>query len=116
MILKKVQIELEICQFAVNYHSFIHKVGGDVAFVHHRTVGGNTDGRNQAIWARNRRSDDYELLCKDGTRTSIDNWANCYLGEVPGAALVTSGFQTKGQRDIFWNIFSYGQQFFSSDM
>ncbi|WAR22228.1 TRFM-like protein [Mya arenaria] len=92
------------------------ELGGDIAFVHHLTVGDNTDGRNQAIWARNRRSDDYELLCKDGTRTSIVNWANCYLGEVPGAALMTSGFVTQQRRDIYWNIFSYGQQFFSSDI
>ncbi|KAH3788478.1 hypothetical protein DPMN_166622 [Dreissena polymorpha] len=89
---------------------------GDVAFVHHLTVGDNTDGRNQAVWARNRRSDDYELLCKDGTRTHIENWANCYLGEVPGAALMTSEFVKPERRDIYWNIFSYGQQFFSSDI
>lgn len=95
---------------------FSMAVAGDVAFVHHLTVGDNTDGRNQAIWARNRRSDDYELLCKDGTRTAIENWENCYLGEVPGAALVTSGFVTQERRNIYWNIFSYGQQFFSSDM
>ena len=90
--------------------------GGDIAFVHHLTVGDNTDGRNQAIWARNRRSDDYELLCKDGTRTAIDNWANCYLGTVPGAALVTASFKEQYEREIYWNMFSYGQQFFSSDM
>lgn len=92
------------------------ELGGDVAFVHHLTVGSNTDGRNQAIWARNRRSDDYELLCKDGTRTSIENWANCYLGVVPGATLVTAGYHSKEKRDIYWNMFSYGQQFFSSDI
>lgn len=92
------------------------ETAGDVAFVHHLTVGDNTDGRNQAIWARNRRSDDYELLCKDGTRTAIENWENCYLGEVPGAALVTGGYVPATKRDIYWNIFSYGQQFFSSDI
>ncbi|KAL4231745.1 negative regulation of tumor necrosis factor (ligand) superfamily member 11 production [Mactra antiquata] len=89
---------------------------GDVAFVHHLTVGDNTDGRNQAIWARNRRSDDYELLCKDGTRVPIENWASCYLGVVPGAAMVTGSHVSQKDRDIYWNIFSYGQQFFSSDI
>lgn len=89
---------------------------GDVAFVHHLTVGDNTDGRNQAIWARNRRSDDYELLCKDGTRKGIDDWATCYLGTVPGAAMVTASFKEQNEREIYWNMFSYGQQFFSSDI
>ena len=99
-------------------HNFLtyYTDAGDVAFVHHLTVGDNTDGRNQAIWARNRRSDDYELLCKDGTRAPIDNWERCYLGEVPAAAIVTAGFREKYERDIYWNLFSYGQQFFSSDM
>lgn len=92
------------------------EMAGDVAFVHHLTVGDNTDGRNQAIWARNRRSDDYELLCKDGTRAAIENWENCYLGTVPGAAIVTGGYVPESKRDIYWNIFSYGQQFFSSDI
>lgn len=65
--------------------------GGDVAFVRHLTVRDNTDGRNHAIWSRNRRSDDYELMCKDGRRLNIDHFAVCHLGEVPANAIVTSG-------------------------
>lgn len=64
---------------------------GDVAFVRHLTVRDNTDGRNQAIWSRNRRSDDYEIMCKDGRRTAIDNWEKCYIGTVPSNAVVTAG-------------------------
>lgn len=103
------------CQY-LTFLCIPFQVAGDVAFVHHLTVGDNTDGRNQAIWARNRRSDDYELLCKDGTRVPIENWATCYLGVVPGAAMVTGSHVSQADRDIYWNIFSYGQQFFSSDM
>ena len=51
----------------------------------------NTDGRNDAEWARNRRSDDYELLCNDGTRKDIDDWENCNLGKLPPNAVVTAG-------------------------
>jgi len=80
-------------------------VGGDIAFVRHTTVRENTDGRNDAEWARNRRSDDYELLCNDGTRKDIDDWEHCNLGKLPPNAVVTAGlletkvkeFMTKGR-------------------
>ena len=65
--------------------------GGDVGFVRHTTVRENTDGRNQADWARNRRSDDYELLCNDGTRKDIDDWQDCHLAKIPSNAIVTAG-------------------------
>ena len=65
--------------------------GGDVAFVKHTTVRENTDGRNIAEWSRNRRSDDYELLCNDGTRKDIDQWESCNMGEIPANAIVTAG-------------------------
>ena len=71
--------------------SFATTVGGDVAFVRHTTVRESTDGRNVADWARNRRSDDYELLCPDGTRVDIDSWATCNLGPIPPNAVVTAG-------------------------
>ncbi|KAK7109961.1 melanotransferrin-like [Littorina saxatilis] len=90
--------------------------GGDVAFVRHLTVRDNTDGRNHAIWARNRRSDDYELMCKDGRRLNIDHFDVCHLGEVPSNAIVTSGGKTTREKDIMWNVLNYGQQFFSSDI
>jgi melanoma-associated antigen p97 len=51
----------------------------------------NTDGRNHAFWARNRRSDDYELMCKDGRRLNVDQFANCHLGYVPANTIVTTG-------------------------
>ena len=75
-----------------NAHSaYIFSEGGDVAFVRHLTVRDNTDGRNHAIWARNRRSDDYEIMCKDGRRLNIDQFERCHLGYVPANAIVTSG-------------------------
>ncbi|RUS73301.1 hypothetical protein EGW08_018930 [Elysia chlorotica] len=90
--------------------------GGDVAFVRHLTVRDNTDGRNHAIWARNRRSDDYELLCKDGRRLNIDRFEECHLGYVPSNAVVTSAGQDPRRKEIMWNLLNYGQQFFSSDI
>ncbi|XP_055863595.1 melanotransferrin-like isoform X1 [Biomphalaria glabrata] len=90
--------------------------GGDIAFVRHLTVRDNTDGRNHATWARNRRSDDYELLCKDGRRLNVDRFNECHLGEVPADAIVTSAAKTSKQIDIIWNVLNYGQQYFSSDI
>ena len=55
------------------------------------TVRENTNGHNVADWARNRRSDDYELLCKDGSRMSVDKWEECNLGFVPSNAVMTAG-------------------------
>ena len=66
-------------------------VGGDISYVKHTTVRENTDGRNVAEWSRNRRSDDYELLCNDGTRQDIDSYEDCNMGELPANAVVTAG-------------------------
>ncbi|KAJ8317042.1 hypothetical protein KUTeg_004946 [Tegillarca granosa] len=90
--------------------------GGDIAFLRHLTVRDNTDGRNRAIWARNRRSDDYELMCKDGRRTNIDDWRNCHLGKVPANAVVTAKYKSAKDVNIFWHLLNFGQQFFSSDI
>ncbi|VDI36666.1 melanotransferrin-like [Mytilus edulis] len=89
--------------------------GGDVAFVRHLTVRDNTDARNHAIWARNRRSDDYELMCKDGTRKPIDEWRTCHLGKLPSNAVVTGKHKSEEDVNIYWQLLNYGQQFFSSD-
>ncbi|KAK3096152.1 hypothetical protein FSP39_023802 [Pinctada imbricata] len=89
---------------------------GDIAFVRHLTVRDNTDGRRQSIWARNRRSDDYELMCKDGSRRGIDEWQNCHLGRVPSNAVVTAQYKSEQDKLIYWQLLNYGQQFFSSDI
>lgn len=79
------------CRYSLTKHLYFGIAGGDVAFVKHTTVRENTDGRNRAEWARNRRSDDYELLCNDGTRRNIDAWEDCNMGEIPSNAIVTAG-------------------------
>ncbi|GAB1603632.1 melanotransferrin-like [Argonauta hians] len=90
--------------------------GGDVAFVRHLTPRDNTDGRNHAKWARNRRSDDYELLCKGGGRANIDDWEKCHLGRVPANAVMTARHKDNYTLENYWNLLNYGQQFFSSDI
>ncbi|KAI4897687.1 hypothetical protein NFI96_015712, partial [Prochilodus magdalenae] len=49
---------------------------GDVAFVKHLTVSGP-------------EKDQYELLCKDDTRKSIDEYESCHLAQVPAHAVVS---------------------------
>lgn len=85
---KRLTFHLLFCKWF--FQKKIFTEGGDIAFVKHLTVRGNTDGRRQSYWARNRRSDDYELMCKDGRRTHIDDWENCHLGQIPASAMVTA--------------------------
>ncbi|XP_057593902.1 serotransferrin-like [Hippopotamus amphibius kiboko] len=62
---------------------------GDVAFVKDQTVKENTDGSNTEEWAKNLKKVDYELLCTDGTRKSVDDALNCNLASGPNHAVVT---------------------------
>ena len=48
--------------------------GGEVAFVKHTTIFENTAGRNPLMWARNVAPEDFELLCRDGSRQTFDKY------------------------------------------
>ncbi|XP_076824672.1 melanotransferrin-like isoform X1 [Clavelina lepadiformis] len=64
--------------------------GGDVAFVKHTTVFDNTDGNNNDPWATSLVSQDYELLCKDGSRAPLAAYEICNMGKVPSHSVVVS--------------------------
>ncbi|KAF0314806.1 hypothetical protein GQ607_017962, partial [Colletotrichum asianum] len=72
---------------------------GDVAFVQHTTVPENTDGHNSDSWAANLRSQDFELLCPDGGRAPVDQYANCHLAQVPPHMVVTSNDKPQNSVD-----------------
>ncbi|XP_075125694.1 saxiphilin-like [Leptodactylus fuscus] len=57
---------------------------GDVAFVAHTALAGHD-------------SDNFELLCRDNTRSSLSDYKECNLGKVPSPAVVTrkTGDKTK---------------------
>jgi hypothetical protein len=64
--------------------------GGHVAFVMHTAVISNTDGRNVDQWARPLRTIDFELLCKNGTRKTVEAYKSCHMLKIPARVLMTS--------------------------
>lgn len=72
--------------------------GGDVAFVKHVTVPGNSDGKNLDKWAANLNSTDYELLCPQGGRAPVDQYKRCYLAHAPPHMVVTR--KSKSDEDV----------------
>jgi len=88
--------------------------GGHVAFVRHATVLENTNGKSREYWARNQLSRDYELLCRDGQRAPVTEYARCNLGRVKANAMVARGGRgyNKTEIDAYINVFMYAQQFY----
>nr|QHQ72351.1 melanotransferrin isoform 1 [Acipenser ruthenus] len=85
---------------------------GDVAFVKHTTVADNTNGVNPAVWAKDLKLNDFELLCRDGSRAAINSYAGCYLAKVPAHAVVVRP-DTDGA-EVF-SMLQAGQRQFGSD-
>ncbi|XP_060524310.1 transferrin [Cylas formicarius] len=77
--------------------------GGDVAFVKHVTVPGNTDGNNKEPWALNLKSTDYELLCSEGGRAPVTDFAKCNLLQAPPHMVVTRNSKTIQEIDELRN-------------
>ncbi len=82
---------------------------GDVAFVKYSTVTDNTDGNNQEAWARDLHSEDYELLCKDGSRAAVGDWQSCHIARVPSHAVMTSSDKSAPERTEIWNLLDSAQ-------
>jgi melanoma-associated antigen p97 len=93
----------------------LNEGGGDVAFVRHTAVQANTDGRNTDQWARPNRQTDFELLCKDGTRKSVEKYAECNMMKVPSRVVMVGGHRSEIQRSYLWNMLNFAQQLFGSD-
>ncbi|XP_018318622.1 transferrin [Agrilus planipennis] len=76
---------------------------GDVAFVLQDTVSSNTNGKNLESWAKDLKSGDYELLCPNGGRVSVDKFSDCYFSRVPSRTVLTSNSKSDGEVDEIKN-------------
>lgn len=86
-----------------------------MAFVKHTTVFENTDGKRKEFWARNTFMKDYQLLCPDGKRKTVDKYASCNLGKIAANAVVTRGDYygyNETQINAYINLFISAQQFY----
>nr|UZF13190.1 saxiphilin [Epipedobates tricolor] len=106
---------------------------GDVAFVPHTAIFENTDGKNPALWAKDLKSTDFELLCLDGSRAPVSDYKTCKLSGIANQVTVNRPERqadvlriilnqqslygrTGSQKDIFQMFSSsYGQNLLFND-
>ena len=51
--------------------------------------------------------DEYELLCRDNTRGSVDEFEKCHLARVPSHAVVARSMG--GKEDLIWELLNLAQ-------
>ncbi|XP_055263000.1 melanotransferrin isoform X3 [Moschus berezovskii] len=85
---------------------------GDVAFVKHSTVLENTDGKTLPSWGQALLSQDFELLCRDGSRAEVTEWRRCHLARVPAHAVVVRADTDGG---LIFRLLNEGQRLFSHE-
>ncbi|NXR80114.1 TRFE2 protein, partial [Pycnonotus jocosus] len=62
---------------------------GDVAFLEHSNLLQNIEDLGSSGWAEGYTPLDFELLCPNGTRTAVTEWAGCNLGPIPPSTVMT---------------------------
>ncbi|XP_017654971.1 melanotransferrin isoform X1 [Nannospalax galili] len=85
---------------------------GDVAFVKHSTVLENTDGKTLPSWGQTLLSQDFQLLCRDGSRAEVTEWRRCHLARVPAHAVVVRADMDGG---LIFRLLNEGQLLFSHE-
>ncbi|XP_059520279.1 lactotransferrin [Myotis daubentonii] len=75
---------------------------GDVAFVKDSTLFENLPDKAER--------DQYELLCLDNTRKSVDDFKECSLAQVPSHAVVARSGD--GKEDLIWRLLNKAQEKF----
>ncbi|XP_029796592.1 melanotransferrin [Suricata suricatta] len=85
---------------------------GDVAFVKHSTVLANTDGKTLPSWGQALLSQDFQLLCLDGSRADVTEWRRCHLARVPAHAVMVRPDTDGG---LVFQMLNEGQRLFSHE-
>ncbi|KAK2090930.1 hypothetical protein P7K49_030214 [Saguinus oedipus] len=85
---------------------------GDVAFVKHSTVLENTDGKTLPSWGQALLSQDFKLLCRDGSWADVTEWRQCHLARVPAHAVVVRADTDGG---LIFRLLNEGQRLFSHE-
>ncbi|XP_021268873.1 melanotransferrin-like isoform X1 [Numida meleagris] len=62
---------------------------GDVAFLEHSNLLWNIESLDSSGWTKGYTAIDFELLCPDGTRAAVTEWAACNLGPIPPSTVMT---------------------------
>lgn len=87
----------------------------DVAFIKTETVLDNTDGNNPEDWAASLRSEDFEILCRNGIRRPITDDTSCNLATSPSHAVVTSSDKSKEEIDSYVQLLMKAVDLFAVD-
>ncbi|XP_056420384.1 serotransferrin-A-like [Hyla sarda] len=72
------------------YHGAIRcllEADADVAFVKQSTIFEIIN--DNPSWLKNKKLDDFRLLCRDGTKKPVSEYKTCHLAEVPAHAVAT---------------------------
>ncbi|CAI9583320.1 unnamed protein product [Staurois parvus] len=81
---------------------------GQVAFVKHTTVDELIESDKSPAWAKDTKKDDLKLLCPDGSRKSVSEYASCHLAAVPAHAVIT----TQNRKEVVVRIVKEQQEKF----
>ncbi|CAB3359989.1 Hypothetical predicted protein [Cloeon dipterum] len=84
---------------------------GDIAFLKHTTIQEMITGNTLS----STRKDQFELLCLDGKRATVDEYQNCNWGQVPAHAIVTSSGQSFDRRKTFQKFLKKAVQLYGGN-
>ncbi|XP_058796185.1 transferrin 2 [Phymastichus coffea] len=85
---------------------------GEIAFLVHTTVEEMTNNRHKNTDFTDVKKDEFELLCLDGSRRSVDEYDICHWGKVPTNAIVVSSATDQNKRKLYQKFLEDAVKFF----